>query len=61
LEYVVPADVQQAWIVFASFRDKQWSFTDCVSFALMKRLGIPSAIALDEHFEQMPGISRVPL
>jgi uncharacterized protein len=61
LEYVVPADVQQAWIMFASYRDKQWSFTDCVSFAVMKRLGIASAIALDEHFDQMPGIVRTPL
>jgi uncharacterized protein len=61
LEYVVPADVQQAWVVFSTYRDKQWSFTDCTSFALMKRLGITAAIALDEHFEQMPGILRVPL
>jgi hypothetical protein len=41
-----------AWQVFATFSDKRWSFTDCVSYAVMKRLQIAEAIALDEHFKQ---------
>lgn len=45
-------DIEAAWVAFSSFRDKRWSFTDCVSYAVMKRLGIHSAIALDEHFRQ---------
>ncbi len=45
-------DVEAAWAVFTAFNDKQWSFTDCVSYAVMKRLGITSAIAFDEHFKQ---------
>jgi predicted nucleic acid-binding protein len=27
-------------------------FVDCVSYAVMKRLGISEAYALDEHFKQ---------
>jgi uncharacterized protein len=61
LEYVTEGDVQQAWIVFTTYRDKEWSFTDCTSFVVMKRLSLQHAIALDRHFDQMPGISTVPL
>ncbi len=45
-------DVEAAWNVFTTFGDKQWSFTACVSYAVMKRLGIASAFAFDEHFKQ---------
>ena len=61
LEYLTEDDIQQAWIVFSTFRDKQWSFTDCTSLVVMRRLDIRSAITLDEHFQQMPGVSVVAL
>ena len=61
LEYLTRGDVQQAWITFSTFRDKAWSFTDCTSYAVMKRLGIISVVALDEHFRQMSGIAVVSL
>ena len=32
--------------------DKQWSLTDCISFALMEQRGINRALAFDRHFEQ---------
>jgi uncharacterized protein len=57
LVYLTPGDITQAWITFSSYRDKNWSFTDCTSFVVMKRLGIPEAIALDQHFREFPGIS----
>ena len=60
LEYLQPADLQQAWIIFSQFRDKAWSFTDCTSLAVMRRLGVTSAISLDAHFQQMPGIAVSP-
>jgi hypothetical protein len=51
---------EEAWIVFERFnRDKQWSFTDCVSYAVMKRRGVNEAFAFDHHFEQM-GFVRLP-
>jgi predicted nucleic acid-binding protein len=61
LEYLQPADLQQAWNIFSQFRDKAWSFTDCTSLAIMRRLGITAAVSLDAHFQQMPGISVRPL
>lgn len=32
--------------------DKQWSLTDCISFALMTQRNITQALAYDHHFEQ---------
>ena len=47
------------WTVFERFnRDKQWSFTDCVSYAVMKRLGVTEVFSFDHHFEQMSFIRR---
>jgi predicted nucleic acid-binding protein len=43
-------DKQRAWEMFRSHSDKGWSFTDCTSFALMKRLGVSIAFAFDRHF-----------
>jgi predicted nucleic acid-binding protein len=44
----------EAWKVFEQFnRDKQWSFTDCTSYAVMRQLAIGEAFAFDHHFEQM--------
>lgn len=61
LEYVTEEDIQKAWVVFLTYRDKEWSFTDCTSFIVMLRLSVTHAIALDKHFQQMPGIGVVPL
>lgn len=60
LEWVVPADVQAAWRTYSRFRDKEWSFTDCVSIAVMKRLGIDQAFAFDTHFRQLSEVTVHP-
>jgi len=52
LVYVNSSDIASAWDVFVRFNDKSWSFTDCVSYAVMKRMKIVNALALDEHFKQ---------
>ena len=50
----------QAWSIFERFnQDKQWSFTDCVSYAMMKEVGITEAFTFDHHFSQM-GLQRMP-
>lgn len=58
IEWTKRADVESAWQVFSKFSDKQWSFTDCVSYAVMQRLGINIAFAFDQHFRQF-GFCRV--
>lgn len=46
------ADFQAAWNQFSREVDKGYSFTDCTSFAVMRRLGVQRAAATDEHFRQ---------
>lgn len=46
------ADEQAAWDLFKERKDKNYSFTDCTSFVLMRRLGIRRALALDADFRQ---------
>jgi uncharacterized protein len=48
-----------AWEIFVKFRDKDFSYTDCTSFALMKSYQIKEAFAYDEHFDQF-GYEQVP-
>lgn len=48
-----------AWQLLASHQDKQWSYVDAVSFALMEREGISTAFAFDEHFRQR-GLAVIP-
>ena len=50
LVHVTPEDERAAWALFRERPDQGYSFTDCTSFVLMRRLGIERAAALDEHF-----------
>ncbi|NOX53103.1 MAG: type II toxin-antitoxin system VapC family toxin [Planctomycetes bacterium] len=38
--------------LFARRPDKDWSLTDCISFAVMTDQGITAALTTDHHFEQ---------
>lgn len=53
-------DFTAAWNVFQSFRDKDWSFTDCTSRVAMERLNITRAFAFDDHFRQFATVTVVP-
>jgi uncharacterized protein len=44
--------VEKAWALFSSRPDKLWSFTDCVSFVLMKDLRLTTALTFDHNFEE---------
>ena len=48
-----------AWDLFRRRKDKFWSFTDCSSFALMRRRGIPRALTFDGNFAES-GFEMVP-
>ncbi|NIP67085.1 PIN domain-containing protein [Candidatus Bathyarchaeota archaeon] len=56
---VTPQIEDQAWNIFKKYDDKDFSFTDCTSFALMEREAISVAFAFDEHFQQY-GFQMVP-
>jgi predicted nucleic acid-binding protein len=49
---VTSADEERAWAIFRQYPDKRFSFADCTSFVIMKRLGIGTAFAFDEDFRQ---------
>ncbi len=53
-------DVANAWHVFRRYADKAWSFTDCSSHAVTRRLGIETAFAFDTHFRQFGHLRVVP-
>jgi hypothetical protein len=49
---VGPSDFNVAWALFQQRSDTGYSFTDCTSFVLMRREGLRTAVALDEHFSR---------
>jgi len=46
-------DEERAWEIFLKFKDQDFSYTDCTSFAVMERLKIDIAFTFDGHFETM--------
>jgi len=42
-----------AWELFETYEDKKLSFTDCTSFALMKKKGIERVFSFDGDFENI--------
>ena len=47
---ITPEDENAAWELFCKRPDHTYSFTDCTSFVIMRRLGIKTAAALDDDF-----------
>ncbi len=52
LEWTTADRFSAAANLFTRHHDKEWSFTDCVSFALMHELGIRDSFTTDRHFRQ---------
>jgi uncharacterized protein len=44
---------EKARQLFFQYRDKDYSFTDCTSFVLMREIRLTHAITTDRHFRQM--------
>jgi uncharacterized protein len=48
----------RTWQMFNKYHDKEWSFTDTSSFALMETLNITYYLSYDHHFAQFPKIQQ---
>ncbi len=51
-ELIDPARAEKARTWFFHWKDKDFSFTDCTSFVVMKELRIHRALTTDRHFRQ---------
>ena len=52
---IIPASrllLQQGLNLYENRPDKEWSLTDCISFAVMQKEGLTEALTGDKHFEQ---------
>jgi predicted nucleic acid-binding protein len=58
-EWIDPARAESARHWFFRWQDKDFSFTDCASFVVMKQLRIREALTNDRHFVQA-GFQAVP-
>ena len=53
LEWITPAIHKEAWDIFESYADQDFSFVDCTSFVIAKRVGVKEAFGFDDHFKTM--------
>jgi hypothetical protein len=51
-QWVDAARAEKAHAVFFRHRDKEYSFTDCTSFVVMRELRLKEALTTDRHFRQ---------
>lgn len=50
---------EKSWEIFKKYADKNFSFTDCTSFAIMEQEAISTAFTFDKHFQQF-GLQTAP-
>ncbi len=58
-EWIGELRAERARTLFFHHRDKDFSFTDCTSFVVMRELKIRQALTTDAHFRQM-GFQMLP-
>jgi predicted nucleic acid-binding protein len=49
---LTPELFDSAFALYRRHTDKQWGMVDCVSFVVMRRMGLSTALAFDQHFVQ---------
>jgi predicted nucleic acid-binding protein len=57
---ITNSNEEQAFMIFRDYTDKDFSFTDCTSFALMRAISINHAFAFDRHFAQVRDFRKLP-
>lgn len=49
--YTTPEIENTAWQIFEKYDTAEFSFTDCVSFAVMQAMGLKKAFTFDSHYD----------
>lgn len=49
---LTPELFEEAFHLYRSYQDKAWGLVDCLSFVVMRRDKVSSALTFDQHFEQ---------
>ena len=49
---LTPELFREALVLYKAYQDKEWGLVDCVSFVVMRRKNITSALTFDQHFVQ---------
>jgi predicted nucleic acid-binding protein len=49
---LTPELFDAAFALYRCHTDKQWGLVDCVSFVVMRRMELTTALAFDQHFVQ---------
>lgn len=50
--HVTPELFEEAFTLYRSYTDKEWGLVDCISFAVMRRMGVTQVLTFDRHFVQ---------
>jgi len=55
IEILTPSNtvIQKAWEIYQKYMDQDFSFVDCISFAVMQDMSIKKAFSFDKHFQIM--------
>ena len=61
IERALPQDEERAKEILRRYSDKDFSLTDAISFAVMERLKIQVALAVNKHFAEYGKFSILPL
>lgn len=46
------SQLESGWDLYSRRTDKDWSWTDCISFVIMEQQGLETAFTSDHHFIQ---------
>ena len=49
---LTPQSFEEAYQLYRSYSDKEWGLVDCLSFIVMRRMNITSALTFEPHFVQ---------
>ncbi len=50
--HLTPELFDAAFVLYQGHTDKTWGLVDCVSFVVMRRMGLRTVLAFDQHFIQ---------